>query len=87
VRKIDVIRSTFANKPKSEKFKFKVNSIVRYTGKLFEELTGKEAVVIRRSHSKCKSNYDVQFIHDGRTRSFMESVLEQVENKQQEEIT
>ena len=65
-------------KRKEEGFRFELNSIVRYVGKLFDKLTGKEAIVVKRSHSKGKVNYDLKFIHDEKVRGFMETVLVEV---------
>jgi hypothetical protein len=56
-------------------FKFQLHTIVKYVGKLFDDLTGKEAEVLTRSHSKGRINYDLKFLHDGKVRSFMETVL------------
>ncbi len=46
---------------KPEKYKYKTGEIVYYVGKIFEDLINKPATIIRRSTSRDKPQYKIQY--------------------------
>ena len=59
----------------TEVYDFEIGSHVIYTSGLYEELKGKEAIVISRTNQRNKIYYVVRFIDDNTEKTMMQSVL------------
>jgi hypothetical protein len=72
----DSIKSEAKSK-KKEKYKYKLGEIVFYIGNLFDNIKNIEGKIIRRSTSKSKIYYNVEFVIDGNIKKMElnESVL------------
>lgn len=72
------IKSSFKSGKTRIKYKFALKTRVQYRGTLFDHLTNKEGVIVRRSSSKGHIYYDVDFENNDKIMSFAESVLHPV---------